>query len=80
MSLSFAKQIIFEDKHLLIINKLPGQLSQGGNFIGKTESRGNNLIEMGSQYLGKNPYLVHRLDACERCAYNDKDQGRCSCS
>ena len=62
MSLSFAKQIIFEDKHLLIINKLPGQLSQGGNFIGKTESRGNNLIEMGSQYLGKNPYLVHRLD------------------
>ena len=62
MARSFARQILYEDRHLLVINKLPGQLSQGGGFIGKAEPVGNNVVAMGAQYLGKNPYLVHRLD------------------
>lgn len=58
------EQIVFEDNHLLVINKLPGQLVQGDktgdlslldlikNFIKKRDQKPGNV------FLG----LVHRID------------------
>jgi 23S rRNA pseudouridine1911/1915/1917 synthase len=62
MTGSFARQILFEDRYILVVNKLAGQLSQGGAFAGKTETCTSNLVALGAQYLGKDPYLIHRLD------------------
>lgn len=59
-----AKQIIYEDNHFLIINKLPGQLVQGD----KTET--HSLLDMYKEYIRVirlkpgNVFLglTHRLD------------------
>lgn len=56
---AFAKQILFEDKHLLLLNKKAGQLSQGA----ANASNNSNLVSLCTEYLqGRPPFLVHRLD------------------
>lgn len=50
-------EIVFEDTHLVVINKSAGLLSQGG------ESSDPNLVDLLRQYFGRNYVgLVHRLD------------------
>ena len=55
--LDLKKSIVFEDTHLLVINKPAGLLSQG-EHTGEA-----NLVDLLREYLGR-PYvgLVHRLD------------------
>lgn len=50
-------EIVFEDTHLVVINKSAGLLSQGG------ESTDPNLVDLLREYFGRNYVgLVHRLD------------------
>lgn len=50
-------QIVFEDNHLLVVNKPAGLLSQGD------ETHDESVVSWAQKYLGR-PYvgLVHRLD------------------
>jgi 23S rRNA pseudouridine1911/1915/1917 synthase len=57
-----ARQVLYEDKHLLVLNKWAGQLSQGS---AKADSKSNNLLADAASYLGDSKKfvgLVHRLD------------------
>lgn len=71
----FARQIIFEDKHLLVVNKLTGQFTQEASS-GTKKIASRSLISEAASYLGgggedrgeqqrRKRYvgLVHRLDA-----------------
>ena len=64
METALAQRIIFEDNHLIAVNKLPGELVQG-DFTGDTP-----LLEKVREYI-RHTYnkpgnvftgLVHRLD------------------
>ncbi|MEO5667992.1 MAG: RluA family pseudouridine synthase [Bdellovibrionota bacterium] len=50
-------KIVFEDTHILVVDKMPGLLSQGG------DAPGPNLVDLLREYFGRNYVgLVHRLD------------------
>lgn len=61
---NFSQRIIYEDNHLLVVNKLPGELSQGDKSGDATiadlakEYLRNTYEKKGNVYLG----IPHRLD------------------
>ncbi len=48
-------KILFEDKHLLVVEKDAGILSE-------PDGSGNDIVTLCSQHAGSECYLVHRLD------------------
>ncbi|MDR0303181.1 MAG: RluA family pseudouridine synthase [Chitinispirillales bacterium] len=54
-------QLIYEDKNLIVCNKLSGVASQPGKGI----PSGTSLIELARNYADEKfvPYLIHRIDA-----------------
>lgn len=48
-------KILFEDKHLLVVEKDTGILSE-------PDGSGNDIVTLCSQHTGSECYLVHRLD------------------
>ncbi len=58
-------KIIFEDNHLIILDKPAGWLSQGGTFnnTNNNNETSPNLVDWLREYLGRNYVgLIHRLD------------------
>lgn len=61
---NFSQRIIYEDNHLLVVNKLPGELSQGDKSEDQTigdlakEYLRQKYEKQGNVYLG----IPHRLD------------------
>jgi 23S rRNA pseudouridine1911/1915/1917 synthase len=57
MSTQKPYEIVFEDTHLVVLDKAPGVLSQGG------DAEGENLVDLLRAHFGRNYVgLVHRLD------------------
>ena len=57
-TLDFASWIVWEDEHIVIVNKPAGVLSQGGEG-----GRGVNLVDLARAHYGKkNIGVAHRLD------------------
>lgn len=51
-------QIVFEDPHLIAINKPAGQLV----IPGRGEAEGKPLVDQVSSHIRKKAYVVHRID------------------
>ncbi|MEO8927060.1 MAG: RluA family pseudouridine synthase [Caulobacteraceae bacterium] len=51
--------VIFEDDHVLVLNKSPGLSSQGGRIAAHTL---DDLLGAFAKSNGKRPRLIHRLD------------------
>ena len=51
-------QIIYEDPHLIVVNKPAGQLV----IPGRGEGEGKPLVDQVSSHIRKKAYVVHRID------------------
>ena len=51
-------RVIFEDPHLIIVNKPAGQLV----IPGRGEAEGKPLVDQVSSHIRKKAYVVHRID------------------
>lgn len=51
-------QVIFEDSHLIVVNKPAGQLV----IPGRGEAEGKPLVDELSSHIRKKAYVVHRID------------------